>query len=782
MGAARDLSTRQRMQEEATVDMASRHTMMQERWEAVWERSRAGRHTVVVGPPTLPLAPYDLQVLRVRCDAFGTSGGALDAARRSVAALLGEELRALEPRGAAFEQGLRYRFLGGMPTPSLDALLVEACNRLATQTEGHAVLAFEAIDATDEATVATLAQILQRPGWLRLPLLLTVRGIPQGRVAELVYLLHHTDGEAAVIEIADEATPDEVAAPCDWTLFPADVLRVLRASAVLGTTFEAELVAYLLEEPLHTVLEKLQEATDAGVPLADRGEGQLTWPAAIVADLQKSTLPSLLRFWHARLGELISGGKPSDRTGLPSSALRTVARGPSTAQAEEPRAPSQRAPEADLDQLFEPPRRSGLPTQAAPAAARPPVADSREQTTGAHLRAGKPVPPSHLIGDQTRAATHWQAAGRTEAAVKHYLSAVHEAAVRGDAQRAYGLAEQALTLLDQLPTTPSQALLRAQLLLEKGCLQWHGALLGAAFTLPEALASLEAAKASLPDDVPPEVVEQLAVATAGVCYDVGDQEALQRALAELRESSHRLVQAGALLPAACLLNDQAAIYMRLGDPVRATYLLSQAHERFEGHLRQHPDDAMALEELAGTEHLLARLPLHVQVPPGREEESYVRGLEHARIAETIYQRLGQHHHLTRVWDTMGRLALQHGNLEVAQERLTAALKLQQQLGDVTGLARSTAALADLCMLASQFDDAVALLAKSITLNSEKGSPIGLAFNRQTLGILTRAVSQTHGPDAEKQRRALADVESRLAQAEAVLGRVRLPGEAGNQLA
>ena len=53
------------------------------------------------------------------------------------------------------------------------------------------------------------------------------------------------------------------------------------------------------------------------------------------------------------------------------------------------------------------------------------------------------------------------------------------------------------------------------------------------------------------------------------------------------------MQAGAILPAARLLNDQAAVYMRLGDPVRATYLLSQAHERFEHHLRQHPEDAMA---------------------------------------------------------------------------------------------------------------------------------------------------------------------------------------------
>ena len=311
MHADRELSTLQRMQEVTTVDMTRRHTMVQERWEVVWERSRAGRHTVVIGPHTLPPAPPDLQVLRVRCDTPGTSGGALDAAHRVVADLLGEELRAPEPGRAAFEQGLRQRFLGDLPGPSLDALLVEACNRLANQTEGRAVLAFEAIDTADEATVETLAQILQRPGWLRLPLLLTVRSTPQGRVAELVYLLYHEDGEAAVIEIEGDATPGEVAAPCDWTMLPADVLRVLRAGAVLGTTFEAALVARLLEEPLGMVLEKLQEAVDAGVPLTDRGDGQLMWPSETVAALQKSTLPSLLTFWHARLGEILSGGKAS---------------------------------------------------------------------------------------------------------------------------------------------------------------------------------------------------------------------------------------------------------------------------------------------------------------------------------------------------------------------------------------------------------------------------------------------------------------------------------------
>ena len=158
----------------------------------------------------------------------------------------------------------------------------------------------------------------------------------------------------------------------------------------------------------------------------------------------------------------------------------------------------------------------------------------------------------------------------------------------------------------------------------------------------------------------------------------------------------------------------------------------------------------------------------------------MRGLEHARAAEHIYQRLGQQRELTRVWETMGRLALQQGHLEVAQERLMAARNLQQQLGDVAGLARSTAALADMCMLAGQFDQAVALLANSITLNIDKGSPIGLAFNRHALGP-----HQNRGPGPWPGRRAapgaVADLASRLAQAETVLGRVELPGEASGQV-
>src|SRR5262249_53244969 len=120
----------------------------------------------------------------------------------------------------------------------------------------------------------------------------------------------------------------------------------------------------LLEEPLRLVLEKLQETTDAGVPLVDRGDGQLTWPAALVTALQQRTLPSLLRFWHARLGEILSGEQPCDHTIQPPGAPRMVARGQRGVQAEHPGDElSWHASEADPARLFTSQRPTVLPTQ-----------------------------------------------------------------------------------------------------------------------------------------------------------------------------------------------------------------------------------------------------------------------------------------------------------------------------------------------------------------------------------------------------------------------------------
>ena len=333
---------------------------------------------------------------------------------------------------------------------------------------------------------------------------------------------------------------------------------------------------------------------------------------------------------------------------------------------------------------------------------------------------------------------------------------------------------QALQVLEELPSSPPRALLRAQLLLEMGGLQWHGALLGAPFTLQEALGSLEAARASLPDEAPPEVVARLAATTAGVCYDLGDLDSLQRALDELTQVSRRLLSVGEPLLAASLLNDQAAIDVRLGDPVRATHLLEESRQLFEDRLRAQPDEVVAIKELADTHHLLARLPLHASIRPGREMDAYAMSLEHARAAELAYQRLGQHERLARVWETMGRLELQRGHYG-GRERLSAALDLQRQLGDVIGLARSTAALANLCGMTGRLSEAVALLADSINLNFQKGSPLGLAVNRRALEALVRTAAQEQGPEAERLQSAVAEVERRLVQAESILGRMVLPG-------
>jgi tetratricopeptide (TPR) repeat protein len=681
-------------------------------------------------------------------------------------------------------------------------LLVEACNRLASRTNGHAVLAFEAIGAADDVTIDTLIQILKRPGWLRLPLLVTARSTPQGLVAELIYLLCHEDGDVAVVEVAGDTAPSETAAAFAWAELPPDVLRVLRAGSLLGTTFAADVIARLLDEPLGVVLEKLQWAADAGTPLADRGEGRFSLPPILITALQQSILPSLLTFWHARLGDILGSRRPAGgAAGLPPPRDRVLRHEPQSAP-QEPQAPPpaevfdmrQIRPEAGTPaqrpvaryaELFEPPQSSGLseampPTQTAQEEATrvPGVNPAERQRFGAAQRAGRTASSASLLEDQPRAAAHLQAAGQTEAAVEQYLASVQEIAARGDARRAYSLTEQALQLLDTLPRSNQRAQLRAQLLLERGRLQWHGALLGSPFTLQEALASLEAARSSLPPDAPLGVVEQLATVTAGVCYDLGDLPALQRALETLTEQSRRLFNAGDSLLAARLLNDQAAVYIRLGDPIRATHLLTQSRELFESCVRNNPHDRVAAEELAETDHLFARLPLHAQRRPGREAEASALGLEHARAAERVYQHLGHHHKLTRVWETMGRLELQRGQLQAAQERLSAALNLQQQLGDVTGLARSTAALADLCVRTDRLSDALALLADSITLNFEKGSPLGLAFNRRALDTLATTVARTQGPGVENVRNALTEVESRLAQAESIFGRLVLPGEGG----
>ncbi len=371
--------------------------------------------------------------------------------------------------------------------------------------------------------------------------------------------------------------------------------------------------------------------------------------------------------------------------------------------------------------------------------------------------------------DDARAAGHLAAAGELDASAERYFAAAQTAAASGAYAQALALADKALATLDTLPESPRRRRLRAGVLLEVGRLRWATSTPEAEFTLAGAIELLDAARATLAPDDPPELKAGAAALIASVCYDVGDAPALARALDELATASRILLDAGEATGAARLLNDQAAVYVRMGDPVRATHLLSESRRIFEARAATDP---VAMVEMAETDHLFARIPLHVPARPGREADALTMGLDHALAAERAYKKLDARRELARVWETMGRLELRRGRLERARERLVEAVQLEEAIGDLVGLARSTAALSELLAASGRYQEALGVLGDSVSLNFEKGSPIGLAFNRRALDALARSAGSAGQAGA-----ALGEVERELAEAEAVLGRMKLPGEA-----
>src|SRR5690606_20937428 len=114
-----------------------------------------------------------------------------------------------------------------------------------------------------EPTVQALRDIVGRPGWLRLPLVLAVRQPPaEGPLAEL---LKAVGGEPIVAQAPVEPTG------FDWSSLGPELLLVMRAAAVVGRSFEVELVGRLLGVSPDAVLVRLQQAADLGAPLADHG-------------------------------------------------------------------------------------------------------------------------------------------------------------------------------------------------------------------------------------------------------------------------------------------------------------------------------------------------------------------------------------------------------------------------------------------------------------------------------------------------------------------------------
>ena len=756
--------------------------------DRAWKRALEGRNTAVVAAHAgSPPEDYPLVVVAVRCDLHEQPLGPLLEARDELARWLGWEGTLDEPVRRGAHPSPRSQLLGERREPRLNEWILSSFQQLAAEANGTVVLMFEAVDFADPATLDALRRMVLRRGWLRVPMVLAFSGEPEGAALDLLRAVEQTEGAAGVVRIelgsaaAPPPTTREVAIPA---LDPA-VLRALRAAATIGPTFESDLVAALLDLDPVEALEVFQHAHDSGVPLDDRGEGRFRWPREWVDELRRGVLPSLAAAWHRRLAELLD---ESDEE-LPPQAMRVVpppsfGRAPAANGRVGPISPTAAAVDPEpaapaeplVDRTARPPVTSAkaaggatadgtlVPIEATPPTEAAMVAD--EQALEAF--AGGPARPQRTSTQDARAARHLAEAGRPDAAIERYLLASEDAAARGSNRLAIDYGREALKVLARLPLTTRRRRLRIEVLARLGRLQWEAAGPGSDFSLGEALKGLEEALALVAPDDAVHLGAGIRALIAGVCYDLGDPKSLERALEELTRASRELHQAGDALGGARLFNDQAAVWVRLGDPVRANHLLTESRQVFE---RLAATDENARIELAETDHLIARLPLHVKPRPGRENDAIELGLRHARDAERRYRELGALREAARVWETMGRLELRRNGAEEAAEHLTRAVDLQSKLGDMIGLARSSAALAEVLAMGGRVADALAVLGDSIELHAQKGSPLGLAYNRRAFERFQAALEPAAKAELTAEIERLA---AQLSEAEALFGRVTLP--------
>ena len=732
----------------------------------LWQRAREGQVTAVLG--RLPDPPADLRVLRVSCEVAPAALRPLLEARRLTEAIVGEARS--QPRARPTR---RRTLFGESQERATEAVVVELWNHLAKLPGARWVVVFDAVELADEATIAALIQIVRRPGWMQAPLLLVFHGAPGGAAAELLAAVQARGGDAALRGEEPQASEPQA---IEWRALPPKVLRVLRAGALIGPGFEARIVAELLSlEPL-AVLERLQQAIDLGVPVEDRGEGRFSLPTGALSALSASLMPSLAQAWHRKLGRLL-GARAGEEAATARPARPPVPRSTRTrapiappgdglgadiidlsaevidlaAETEEAGARDMSAGAASEQASKDMSAGAASEGAAGPLAA-PGGAPGRRRTILVTALADEPAGPAEAAApasagaqsgdplvDEARAAEHLRLAGEFDAAAQHLCEAARRAMEMGAPQAAVQHAREALALLATLPASAARRRWKVAAQLELGRVQWQAAGFDHGFTLAQALATLEAARAELDAGAPAELAVELAQALAGVCYDLGDADSLARALAELEAATALLREAGDPIGAACLLNDQAAVLVRLGTPGRALQLLRESRRVFDARAGEDP---AALRELAETEHQFARLPLHVQLRPGREQEGFEMGLGHALAAERAYRELGEARELGRVWETMGRLELRRGRIDAARERLEAALEVLTPLGDLTGLAQTTEALSEVLAASGRDAEAIALLRDSVVFNRDKGSPLGLTLNRRTFtGLAQRLAGQ-----------------------------------------
>lgn len=866
-----------------------------EQLETLWQRLRAGLHTVVLCDAG-SLCPSESSAVRpivIDCGMHPQPLGAFSEAQRRLAALLGSSttqsplsfVPGLDEAADRVLSGLRRRLIGELAeqTPLLQvSQALEKLSQRSLQTGQRWALVFNRVERADADSLHLLSLLFARA--MPVPLVLCFSSEPPtGAAQELLSTARRIGGEECVIRRSETPSSERLPQLPQLPSLSAQVMLVLRGLAIAGAGCEVVVLSELLLLPEAVVLACLQEAADAGVAIADDGEGHFELLPELAKQILAKTLPSVARAYHRRLASLLSDRQPpslsvaaSVPTALAQADLEPSARslsselavsdgeaGPETAgsaissgssetvtlpslsvdaaqelaaseavaasadsatpsdaassgaaQAGEPEAAANPESVSSLSDVVAPSdglgdglhwpyggagtstaptatafaSRSASPTNTASEteAARAQVAGSMPTTTEVTAQAGAPATTDvnaktsgelrHRTPRLGRAARHLVEAGELDRGIDRYLLAVEQALRVGALREAMALVERAARLLSELPDSDKRRLLRVRALCARGRIRWLGEGPDARFTLAGAKESFEQARALLTPSDPAELRAQVASQLAAVLVEIGDLPSLEAALRELSETSRALLESGDAMIAARLLNDQAAVYVRIGDPVRAAHLLEESR-RFFSSGRFGSDDERAALELAETEHLLARLPLHVASRPGREKDAVALGRSHAQEAAATYKRLGMRRELAHVLETLGRLETLGGRHDAALAQLSLAAQIERELHDVLGLARTTAAMADVLLAAGQLGGALTLLHESLALNVEKGSPIGLAFVRRSVERIADRLSRAQASGVLlDERRAVGQLLEQLAMAEQQLGRVRLPAE------
>jgi hypothetical protein len=644
----------------------------------------------------------------------------------------------------------------------------DAFARVVGAAERPMALLLRGVDRADPRSIEMLVRLFagqHKPKW---PLLISFeRRHPSGVARLLLEQLERVLPAEAFWHEAGIGDGGSAAVSELLTRTSSGTLRILRAAAAMGDRFEIEVVGHLLGLDELTVLDGIQEALDLGLSLEDRGQGVFRFDPSVAAVLREQTLPALTRAWRERLAERF-GGTPAPGEAVdaqPSSAAPgttalangaselgwsesappgSLAHAPSTGSASNPPPTDAPVTPREARECFEVP--AGL--AALPGDPRTDAWWQRLNAAAMHAHAGGASPggeraaaseprlmvlsgaaQSGVAGPEPKAADGPGAAELGDGRCERELAAAERLALLGQHEQALASSALALALADSVDDPERQRVLRARALLMIGQSRWQYRGPAAASSLELALEPLAQARELVANDEPPELSAQIAAMIANVCYDLGTPEALERALVELTRASQVLLAAERPLDAARLLNDEAALWVKIGDPVRAHYLLARSREVFGKVADGYP---AARHELLETEHLLARLVLHASARPGREREAVYLAIQHALAAEQGYRELKDERELARVWETLGRLELRLGRLDEAAQRLEDAQRLQRQIGDGIGLARSSSAMSDVFVEARDYPRALSNLGESITLNSEKGSGAGLQTNLASL--------------------------------------------------